>query len=1085
MPRAYSTYSPYMQSNTGCLSQYPTPDTQPTTSNSQSEQTNTRPNSQTTTVLSLPTQDSFLSDVPQSVYSEYSTLDIPPAISTIQESDELTSYSPESFFFRESPALDSSPGDENTNSNNIRVDLNSPRRSPSNQNPDPQTDSLSLKSQDSFNNRELINESSITLALEGLSEPILSEITDSNLLQQSQSEHMRRETTTEVEENNGQNSTNFGNFISEQEFSTSMTDAENDDICGELRKVITKSTMILESVKSQEVDEMENVEYFHQEITEGDTQSHEVSQPDLLELECDHEQSEHYNNMASKLSNIGFVKVETGSDEEIENCTTSTTSATPRIRRSMRKRSKANYSFPRYSYRGKKSKTRKRSRTPRKVSSLSANENEANESLEVVNDNNEKNEETNQPVHELSPVQISDEQETNEGVHSGQSADDSEDSGNVNKNITDHHTQNILDPKYVLRSRKIFRAPSKKTARAKRSVKKSTSKVIPKTPIKTTLKRKTSRRKLIAHKTKKDPEWHPPDEADNGSGLKDDSEAVVDVPAKSISKDRHSTSKTRSALKEPNTSKKAKTKNIKIVDTTREIRTAENSSKKVTPRTSKSTNKRSTTKSTRGRGRGRGRGKGKGGSTRGSRSKNHDTEIKYPSGEEPSIINPAEVPVVGISTVVNSNSENQVVREQSDVEMNNVNQDEPEQVEEPGSTPKLIKGTRKYTRRLVGGSKSTKSASDGKKGRGKTADTRADDNAARDNDVNSEPSDEEETIPKTKPKKVTRSSNRQGQTRIGDNTATEQPPVTASDPDIVEISSINPTALANVVNTLAGQNYDILRSSENIVDIAPNKGPCTPVFVKPHVPTTRSSSPSNTPPPEIQAILSKPPTAIPSSLEWSMDHWHHLKVFYEETKSEYIRSGTDVNKNKDVYSEVIEKFFESDIKNRTFGEEDLRLRIISLETADLERNNEPSSDQQSSDIENSVILYNKAYSNLRAGNKRKRRESNVTVAVPGKEKMEDDENEGKVPKRSRVEEITPSGSGTTTPASELTASQTPGNNNMLSKLFGSWFNSGQRRSNTASLNEEAPEESANHVDENEDRMEDEQSTHTPRRSWLW
>ncbi|CAG8706655.1 6416_t:CDS:2, partial [Funneliformis caledonium] len=769
-------------------------------------------------------------------------------------------------------------------------------------------------------------------------------------------------------------------------------------------------------------------------------------------------QSEHYNNLASKLSNIGFVKVEPGSDEEIEQSTTSTTPVTPRIRRSMRRRTKANYSYPRYSYSGKRSKTRKRSRTLNKVSSLSATENEADD-LEVVNVDNEKNEVTNPPAHELSPVQISDGQEMKKVAHSGQGKDDS---GNIDKIIIDNESQSNLYLKHNLRSRKILlklpegvsketeegpvTAPSKKTARAKRSAKKSTSKVIPKKPTKATPKRKTTRRKLITRKTNQDSELQSPNEAENESGLEDNSELGVGVPAKTLS-----------ALKEPTTPRKVTTRSIKTVDTTLEARTTKNSSsKKVTPKTSRTSSKR---------------------------TKNHDTEFKDSSGKEPSkieIVNPTEVPGVEISTdIVNHNSENQVVREQSDVEMNNATQDEPEQVEESVSTPNLPKRTRKSTRRLVGGSKSTKSTSGGKQSRGRKVDTQADDNAARDNEVNIEPSDkEEETIPTTKPKKATRSANRKGQTRVVDNTTTEQPPVPASDPDIVEISSINPTALANVVNTLAGQNYDILSSPESA---SPNKGPCTPVFVKPHVPATRSSSPSNTPPPELQAKLTKPPTATPSSLEWSRDHWHHLKVFYEETKSEYISSGKDVNRNKDVYSKVIEKFFEADINNRTFGEEDLRLRIISLETADHERNNEPSSDQRSSNIENSVILYNKTYSNLRdniAGNKRKRRGSSITNAVPGV----NDEIEGKVPKRSRVEENTPSGSGTTTPAS---APQTP-SNNMLSKLFGGWFNSGQSRSNPASLNEEAPEDSDNNVDENEDRMEEEQSTQNSRnRSWLW
>ena len=46
-------------------------------------------------------------------------------------------------------------------------------------------------------------------------------------------------------------------------------------------------------------------------------------------------QSEHYNNMASKFSNLKFTKVEPESEEEIEQFTTP---ITPGIRRSTRKR---------------------------------------------------------------------------------------------------------------------------------------------------------------------------------------------------------------------------------------------------------------------------------------------------------------------------------------------------------------------------------------------------------------------------------------------------------------------------------------------------------------------------------------------------------------------------------------------------------------------------------------------------------------------------------------------------------------------------------------------------------------------------
>jgi len=290
MPRAYPTYSPRMQSNTGRLSsQYSTPDT---TNNSQSQQTNTFHNSQST----------ILSDVPQSVYSEYSTLDSSSAIPTMTQ--ESIPHTPESLLPRDSPALDldSSPGDDLTPSNHMRTDPNPfiqeqrllPRTSPrtsSIQPPQNSSDSQALEYQNGLNNRELMNKNPAALALKVLNESISSENTDLVSLQQIQSEHLGREVSPSmIKEKTSQVSRNFDNSRMEQELSTSLIDTENRDINNEPRESITKLNGILKNPhhpdthKSHEVNEMNDIEHVHEKtITKGNkssTQPRKVSLPE-------------------------------------------------------------------------------------------------------------------------------------------------------------------------------------------------------------------------------------------------------------------------------------------------------------------------------------------------------------------------------------------------------------------------------------------------------------------------------------------------------------------------------------------------------------------------------------------------------------------------------------------------------------------------------------------------------------------------------------------------------------------------------------------------------------------------------------
>jgi hypothetical protein len=256
----------YTQDNTGSLlAQYPTPDsTQPQINNFQSRTPSTQQNSQSNTTQIA---DSFLSDVPQGIYSECSTLDNSLSIPIIQQdSSDLTPHTPESLLY--SPAPDASLGDDL----NSRKQL---RRSPRNlnnrslQTSEQQSDSTALRSQESSNNRELIIKNPAALALEVLNEP-----TDFSLIQQI------------IEEKNNLVSKNLDKRRLE-------IDTENRDI-NELRDLITTSNMILDSVhhNSASHNQLKDTECTFEQ--HKSTTSNNKSFTPRSELEREHEHENEY-----------------------------------------------------------------------------------------------------------------------------------------------------------------------------------------------------------------------------------------------------------------------------------------------------------------------------------------------------------------------------------------------------------------------------------------------------------------------------------------------------------------------------------------------------------------------------------------------------------------------------------------------------------------------------------------------------------------------------------------------------------------------------------------------------------------------
>lgn len=498
-------------------------------------------------------------------------------------------------------------------------------------------------------------------------------------------------------------------------------------------------------------------------------------------------------------------------------------------------------------------------------------------------------------------VQSDEEQEASEDSHGIQGVGDG---GNIDENILDNDSQDNLYLKHDLRSRKIMlelpgvvdnseetdkepvsAAFSKKITRPKQLAKKTILKNTAKKSAKTIPKRRTSRRST-SRKKNEDREWHP-DEADNELG--DDSETVM-----ANSRGRGITSKIRLSSKASTTPKKSK--KVESIDVISEVSTKRRLSSKKAPKFSKAP--KVTKKEKKPVQSNRGRGKSRSGITRGSRSKNHDITYKYSGGEETESEIGIDKSGSEVVEMADDNSENQIVRELSEAEIeHNI-----AVVEESVSTPTRPKRTRKSKSSVSEplthtpkSSRSTRSHDVNKRDDRKVANTKIDDDII--SNIHEQSTDVPEVqvdlTPSTQPKKTPRSTRGRGRggkvkrrsARVGGNTATGQPIDPIPGPGILKVSSENRTTFENAVRLLAENNFDVVE---------------TP----------------GTPTPESQEMQTQS--------HWSSDHWKCLKEFYNETKSEYLRSDKVVigieDVIEDVYKEVNKKFYDFDKNNRIFGE---------------------------------------------------------------------------------------------------------------------------------------------------------------------
>ncbi|CAG8590584.1 15306_t:CDS:2 [Cetraspora pellucida] len=304
----------------------------------------------------------------------------------------------------------------------------------------------------------------------------------------------------------------------------------------------------------------------------------------------------------------------------------------------------------------------------------------------------------------------------------------------------------------------------------------------------------------------------------------------------------------------------------------------------------------------------------------------------------------------------------------------------------------------------------------------------------------------------------------------------DKPPIL--DPDLVAVSADDPTVLANAVRVLtAGQTYDIVdtpgSTPVSLID-SPRISTHSPVFMKPGTPKSRSASFTNVDQPVLGSGSSSVQTS--QSAVWTNEHWYQLKALYEDTKNEYIQNGKTGRGSEDVYKDAVAKFIMIDTDNRSFGEDNIRKRIIALEAAEFERHsnrlNRRGSIDSTSSIGSrpSISRYDSAYLNMRDTPVTKRKRSGSTLT-----NLEtDDEIEQSPSRRRRV--ISDDDTNNT--------SQEPSSSNstfsrLLSGLFG-------RRSSSASnvsKNDNKLEDLTN--DENEEQHSVTSVTSPARKSKSW
>ncbi|CAG8651850.1 20916_t:CDS:2 [Dentiscutata erythropus] len=676
-------------------------------------------------------------------------------------------------------------------------------------------------------------------------------------------------------------------------------------------------------------------------------------------------QSDYFENMSSMFSTMEFAKVEPQSDDDI----TTPTTTVSETRRSMRPRNKTSYNYPRYSYSsGRRSKKRRR-KYPHRSRSHSATENEADVD-DISNSGHGHQVESDEHTHELSPVQ-SDREEIPEDVSSitesvNNSSNFSREHDLRSRKVTPNYKGAGTTPIATRRAKRIKTSPkipiqktsnNVKTTPKRKNIRRKSAKPIkvekPVKPTKTTKLTKNTR-PTYSRKRKDDSEWvMDDDDNDNDSDSETQDSPIVSAPAK--------------RQRPP---PKSRIPSIII------------------PRTSKisAAAKRKT--------------------------------------RSPKQITPKQIPKQIPKPVV-------LYEEDAEIEIDPVQRDPTR----PKRTPKNVTSLVDTPRKKVTPKKNVTSLVDTprkkvtpkKKNVTSLVDTPTKKVTPKKNVASLVDTPTKKVTPKRgrKPKTTRVSNQKRGKKRsrasstVSGHAIFDEPPIldpdlvavsddpnvlanadrssTASghaifdkppilDPDLVAVSADDPNVLANAVRVLtAGQTYDIVDTPASTpVSLTDNSRLSTPspVFIKPGKPKSRSASFTNVDRP---VLLESGSSSTQTSAVWTRDHWIQLKGLYEDTKNEYIQNGKAGRGSEDVYRDVVAKFIMINTDNKSFGEDNIRKRIIALEAAEFERHSNILSRRSSVDSTSSigsrpsVSHYNSAYANMRDTPVTKRKRSGSTL----------------------------------------------------------------------------------------------------------
>ncbi|CAG8651134.1 2414_t:CDS:2, partial [Ambispora leptoticha] len=191
-------------------------------------------------------------------------------------------------------------------------------------------------------------------------------------------------------------------------------------------------------------------------------------------------------------------------------------------------------------------------------------------------------------------------------------------------------------------------------------------------------------------------------------------------------------------------------------------------------------------------------------------------------------------------------------------------------------------------------------------------------------------------------------------------------------PNVVEVTAKSPDALEKAVSLLK-PDFVVIRTIDNIsessnplYELEPGEALDTP----PPSSVNISRTSSRLSPPismNTSQTVSGEMSDIPVA-KWLDSHWSQLKAIYMETRKIYVPNGNHGYGNEQIYDEVVQKFYNADVNHNNFDSQNLRKRVIAIESVHrtekkLNPHRRGSTDSASS--RGTFRRYNFAYQNMR------------------------------------------------------------------------------------------------------------------------